>query len=58
MALSPIHVEELEKMLAEHEVFDHLRVKERGDSLTMASGDAGDPALTPGSRTLGGGSGA
>ena len=43
MALSPEDAEELEEMLAKHDGLGHLRVKKRGDSLTIHSGDVGDP---------------
>ena len=43
MALHPEDQEELEEMLAEYEALGHLRVKRRGDSLTIHSGDAADP---------------
>ena len=43
MALDPEDAEELEEVLARYEGLDHLRVKKRGDSLTILSGDCADP---------------
>jgi hypothetical protein len=40
MALEPEDTEELEELLARHEGGAHLRVKKRGDSLTIYSGEA------------------
>jgi len=45
MALEPEDAEELEELLARHEQLGHLRVKKRGDSLTIYSGEALDPHL-------------
>ena len=42
MALEPEDAEELEELLARHQQLSHLRVKKRGDSLTISSGDASD----------------
>lgn len=43
MTLDPEDAEELEEVLARYEGLDHLRVKKRGDSLTILSGDGADP---------------
>lgn len=43
MALLPKDTEELEQLLAKHDGLGHLWVKKHGDSLTIHSGDVGDP---------------
>lgn len=45
MALDPEDAEDLEELLAQHEQFGHLRVRRRGDSLTIYSGKARDSVL-------------
>ena len=45
MALEPEDAEELEELLERHEQLGHLRVKKRGDSLTIYSGEASDSHL-------------
>jgi len=42
MALETENVEDLEELLARHEHLSHLRVKKRGDSLTLFSGEQHD----------------
>lgn len=42
MALEPEDAEDLEDLLARHEKLDHLRVRRRGDSLTIYSGKPPD----------------
>ncbi len=43
MSLDPEEADELARLLAQHEGLEHLRVKKRGDSLTIFSGSATDP---------------
>lgn len=45
MALDPEDAEELEELLARHDQLGHLRVKKRGDSLTIYSGEVSDSHL-------------
>lgn len=45
MALEPEDAEDLEELLARHEQLGHLRVKRRGDSLTIYSGEPSDSHL-------------
>jgi hypothetical protein len=45
MALEPEDAEDLEDILAGHEQLGHLRVKRRGDSLAIYSGEAPDSVL-------------
>ncbi|MCP4591688.1 MAG: hypothetical protein GY842_13185 [bacterium] len=42
MAAGPKDLEELERLLSREEGLAHLRVKRRGDSLTICSGDQAD----------------
>jgi hypothetical protein len=45
MILDPEDAEELEELLARHEELGRLRVKKRGDSLTIYSGEPADAHL-------------
>ena len=55
MALEPEDAEKLEELLARHEWRVHLRVKRRGDSLTIYSGEAPHSVLHARITHLGGG---
>ena len=55
MALEPENVEELENSLARYQGLDHLKVKKRGNSLTIFSAQTKDQHLHARLTHLGGG---